>query len=324
MLAFFLIIISGFIFECIFQYPLSSYNGIKFGSYGFYLAQLPPTPPQDKRIVMLGNSVYQFNGIPNIIQEIVDKRAQPWHVYNMAQVGSTLYDYLLQSARVIKFKPDILIFSINQGTLSFRPAFKTDSVTMLFEKDVLEALPPNALNLLKNHVDFLDLGLSSLFRLKRMDPMIRWQFKLRRYIPNGYLKWISYPLINTGVIGLDKTVQMRDFEQSPQIETHAVLKSILEMLNNHHIPSIWIWQEAKDSQIPPDIDKLIKNYPLTTTYDFGHYWNEARFVDSIHPGHDEEYTYALRHLTAIEQGIQGFLSHASKNISTTTSSGANE
>ena len=306
------LVLSGFVVEKIASYSLLKYPGIKFGTFGLHLARIPTREELGHKnlIVLLGNSVYQYNGIPTMMQQIADENHNPLAFMNMAQVSSTVYDNLAQAAKVITTHPDLVVISFNEGTFSLKPKFKTDCTQFLFNPDVFQYMPVSFYFRFFTYQTGIDAVLSTLIPLKRVDPLICWKAKLRDRLPGWFLKWLSYPNLSIATGGIVNTVQMIKLEKTPNEEKFIAFQELLDMLQKNKIPVLFIWQEALTKEEKNSIYDVIKNMiekrDNTSFVDLTSYWNQNDFVDMLHPTPEEAPRYAMRHYHAVSQALAFF------------------
>ncbi len=309
----FMTISSGFIVENGFNYSLLTYPGIKFGSYGFQLAQIPSREQlgNKKLVILLGNSVYQYNDIPKYMQGIADELNAPVAFMNMAQIASTIYDYLAQAAKIVNWHPDMVVICMNEGTFSFDPRFKTDSDQIVFDPEVLKNMPASFYFRYFNYNTAVECALSTPIPLKRIDPLIRYNFRLYHLLPEWFLKWLSYPNdVNSKMRGNIKAIQMTQLEKSTGEEKFIVLREVLDIFQEHRVPVLFIWQEARQSGDfgveYETIKDIIQSRNNALFADLTSYWNKETFVDTIHPNQQEEPRYAVRHYLLISKALAFF------------------
>lgn len=310
------IVSAGFLAEALGSYSLLDYRGIKFGSYGFNLAQIPKRENLDgkKVVVLLGNSVYQYGSIPSLMKNIAEERGDNVVLMNMSQVSATIYDYLIQAAKIVHYRPDLVVVNIYYWTYFTTPRFATDCDQMAFDPQVRRALPPSFYTRYFDFRTAVSSMISTAIPLKRIDPILRWEFKLRERLPEWFLKWTSYPHLNIPVErGEFNYIQRMSLtSQEEQIRTEEILQTqqeLMDIFRRFHIPVLFIWQEAsteEDSDVLKAIDAMIQQDENAMSVYYKDYWNDDLFDDSVHPGKNEVDRYALRHYNAIVQALEHF------------------
>ena len=307
------VILSGFIVENVASYSLLQYPGIKFGSYGFQLAQIPEKSKlhNNRLVVLLGNSVYQYNFVPKHMQQIADAHGGTVSLMNMAQVSSTIYDYLVQSAKVVNSHPDLVAIAMNDGTFSVDPRFKTDCDQFVFDPTVFKNLPREFYFHVFSYQTAVDSMISTFIPLKRVDPLIRWKVKLRDRLPSWFLKWVSYPYLNIMTEGerKAKTIQMTQLKTMEENEQLFALKTLTAIFSKHRIPVLFIWQEANRGEYssPYKMVRQFANDKKNIIFtDLAPYFDKKNFVDSLHPTAEETPRYAQRHYDAIQNALNLF------------------
>ncbi|MDO8580830.1 MAG: hypothetical protein Q7S13_05055 [Candidatus Omnitrophota bacterium] len=309
--------ISGFILEKIATYSLLDYRGIKFGSYGFNLAQIPPRKELgDKKVVVLfGNSVYQYGSIPSLMKDIIEEKGDPIVLMNMAQVSATAYDYLVQAGKIVDDRPDLVVFNLYYWTYFTTPKFATNCDQMVFDGDVIKVLPGSFYRRYFTFKTAFPAFISSVVPLKRLDPIIRWEFKLRDWLPGWFLKWVSYPHLNIDQERGELQYVQRSLLNVQQekivfSEILALQREFLNVLDQHHIPVLFIWQEASDdaqAEMFDVINQIIAEHKNAMWVDLRHYYEKDDFEDKIHPKRGKGvHDYAIRHYTAITQALEHF------------------
>ena len=308
----FVTILSGFIIERALSYDLRTYPSLKFGHFGFQLAQIPSKKEigNKKSIVLLGNSVYQYNNIPKYMQQITNELNNPIVFMNMAQVSSSIYDYLAHAARIVNTHPDMVVICMNEGTFSFDPRFKTDSDQIVFNPDVLKNLSAAFYFRYFTYQTATETALSTVIPLKRVDSILRYTFGLRQWLPAWFLNGLSYPYdMNIPAHCNVKAIQMTELKKTAGEEKFIVLQEVLGIFQKYKIPVLFIWQEASvqgDPVLYARIKKIIEGSDNAIFVDLTSYWSKGTFIDTIHPNQEEEPRYAFRHYLVASKALSFF------------------
>ena len=311
-----LIIVLGHVIEYLGRFSPLETGVMKFGTYGIYLVQIPPKEALNGRnsVILLGNSVYQYSGVTLEMQKIADKSNSNIQFVNLAQVSSSIYDYLIQSAKAVNAHPDLVVININQVTYNQKPKFKTDAEQIAFDRDIRKVLP---LSFYLRHFTYqsaLSSMISSLMPLKRVDSIVRWEFKLRDKLPAWFFSWVSYPFLNTAMELAEanpsrNTIQRTDLPSMELAEIIAAQKELLNIYQKHRIPLLFINQETSggfDPAVLEAIKELISNDGNAILVDYQSYWNEDQFLDFIHPLDRDIEPYAQRHFRAVINAMDFF------------------
>lgn len=313
------IVLAGFLVEELGNYSLLDYRGIKFGSYGFNLAKIPKRENLGgkKVVVLLGNSVYQYGSIPSLMKNIIEERGSNIVLMNMAQVSATVYDYLIQAGKIVHYHPDIVVINIFYWTYFTTPRFATNCDQMAFDIDVLRALPRSFYVRYFNFKKAVSSILSTVIPLKRVDSIVRWEFKLREWLPEWFFKWVSYPhlniLVERGELAYIQRVSLTSEEE--EILSEEILQTqreLMDVFRRFNIPVLFIWQEAStkgDLEIFEEINAMIEQDDNAIAVYYKDYWVDELFDDDVHPGKGEVDRYALRHYNAIMGALDYFEKH---------------
>ena len=291
------------------QYSLLERNDIKFGSYGFYLAQIPEYQEGDagKNIVLLGNSVYQYCGVPKAMTKLANKKDLDFTFFNMGQTAASVYDNLLQSAKIVNKKPDLVVISLIHESFAGDPKFKTDAHQMAFDLNVIKHIPRSFYQRYFTLNTGASALLSSLFSIKKLDSILRWEINIRDRLPKWFFKKISYPHLNV----LNERKFRGDifrFFQRPKgaqldfAEKQAVFQELVAVYRKTKTPVLFILQERQTGdgdEIKDLIVNSIKNESSMYFVDLRHYWSKDKYRDSFHPHDDEVLNYAARHLNEV-------------------------
>src|SRR5262245_64220306 len=294
---------------------------LQHGSYGFYLGEFPARRPNHSLVVLFGNSVYQNWGIAERMQARADREERSVDFVNCAMTGSGIHDHLVELAKVVRHKPDLVVisfinlaFTADYGRLDALPRFRTDADQMAFDPDVIQVMPGSFYRREYNLDSACHALVSSLVPLKRMDPILRAE--LRRQLeddlglPSWFFKALSVPTLNLTRDWLDQP--RPDAGGCPEAsrpypETAELLGEIIAVARSHNVGLLFLRQESgppfTQPDILPELRRACATYDKAHVVDLIHHYDAANMPDGVHPyrGADQ---YADRHYQAVMDALE--------------------
>jgi hypothetical protein len=286
----------------------------RYGSYGVSLTRFPQRPPGSRTVVMLGNSVYQACQIVETMQEWANRDRENVCFVNLAQTGSGIYDYIVNFARAMQLKPDLVVISfINLGFTATTPDggslpnFRTDADQMVFDPDVLSWLPRSFLRREFSFDALCSSLVSTLLPVRRLDPILRatlYQALERRNLVPGWIKRLGpVPALNLAGDWLARTARTARVRAVALPQTAQLVSELLEMACATGTPLLLLRQQSGPPDDTPDVIPLLRSLtagrPGVWTVDLRHHFAANDYIDYVHPHHRARAAYAQLHYRAI-------------------------
>jgi hypothetical protein len=290
---------------------------LPYGSYGFLLGKIAPTCAGRRKVVLLGNSVYQTCGVVEWMQERANAEDRRIDFYNLAMTGSGIHDYLVELAKVVRHKPDLVVisfinwaFTTDVGGKEILPRFRTDAEQMAFDPDVVRVLPLTFYRREFTLDRACGAAVSWLLPLKRLDPMVRRdaQLAIARWLPVPQWFWMhfDFPTLNLAADWMKEhrlTAAPCPAAARAYPETHEVLDELVEVAHRHQVPVLFIRQESGPAfawpDVMPELHTSCRNYAKAFLVDRMHYYSSQQFPDQVHPAPAARAWYAQEHYRVI-------------------------
>lgn len=301
---------------------------LRFGSYGFYLTEYPAKAPDRLSIAVLGNSVYQYCGIVERMQDFANAETQNIDFVNLAQVSSGIHDHLLQLALIARYKPDLLVVGfINHAfTPDFNkpdtlPKFRTDCDQMAFDPDMFMVLPGSFYRRNFTHDTASRSLISSVVPIRRLDWYLRIALGsgLLAQMPKWYRNSFPLPDLNlvrdwmrrTAVAPVASGIQCRFYPDAEQ-----TLREFVTLARKYGIPVLFIRQESGPFYATPDalpmVERVCADIGGARTIDLRPMFVAADFPDQVHPSPNARDAYARRHYKAVQSIIASGITQRTK------------
>ena len=297
------------------SYNLSRSQAIRHGSNGLTLGRVEERGDDRPTVVLVGNSVYQFYGTSWLMKNLAKQEGRPIRFINLAQTAAGAGDYVIQVAKGLAYRPDVLVVCITHVTFSREdPFFRTDVRDMAFDPDVLGTVP---LSFLRRHYDAASASecvASWLVPLKRIDPVIRHDLAARMgaVLPPWFLQPLRFPTLNLPAAWAAADERAEDevraravqiWNAPPYDDYEQCLEEMIGMARSKGVPILFLWQEAAPAPSGPEVlsalRRLCEAHDGAHLVELQHHWDPLRFPDRLHPGLEETEPYARRHYEAI-------------------------
>jgi hypothetical protein len=291
-----------------FAYPLEPGEPLVHGGYGLGLAA-PAPAGEAPRVVLLGNSVYQREDTPRLMQRLAALRGQPLELLNLAQVGSGLEDYLVQAAWTADEPRDLTVVCLGYVSVcETTPRLRTDAAQYACDPRVAGRLP---LSFYRRNFTASGAAASASAALlphQRIDPILRYQLRESALARPAFLyDRLRFPTLNLGRNRINTRFLRGEasgfdwWSRPPEQGWRAACDELLALLGELG-PVLLVWQEARPGPYPVDVVPSLQEVARAhgaTFVDLSAAWSPERFRDPIHPTHEERPRQALRHLEAI-------------------------
>ncbi len=256
-----------------------SYNLLSFG-------MKPKKEFQSKRVVLLGNSVFQATTLVKEIEDYCKDKAtcKRFNIGNFSQTGTSVADLIFSVRHISKFNPDLTIVHISPVSFGYNwPIYRTDSYKALGLPSFINLLRENSIQSTLRKEDISEILFYSYFYPYRFIKIIRAKFKttfpktmnLFPYLLNKAMEWkVSKPQNQMA------TVKMTQYPNAEKL-----FITLLNELNKNTKKSLVIIQENdyEDNPIIKKLSSFIDGYENVSYINYKNYYNKELFSDSIHP-----------------------------------------
>ncbi|MFH1747326.1 MAG: hypothetical protein ABIG44_09820 [Planctomycetota bacterium] len=287
------------------SYDVGPMLQMQVGSYGNALVHYSKAAPPKKMVVILGNSVYQGHSVVKYMDRFAKEEQRAIQFINLATTGAGISDYVVQAASAIQHKPDMIVICLADCTfLPEGPKFRSDADQQAFEPGILRSVP---WSFYPRHFDLITGGgsiVSSVFPLKRLDPILRSRLSRHKRFPKVLSRHIHFPHLN---LVADQRIRNRERGQRadlpPMDDYRETMVELMDVLKGGDVPTLFIWQEnapvSRSDEIRTTIAEVIKAYDFAAIVDFSSRWNPEQFGDRNHPVRHHYKAYSHRHYEAI-------------------------
>lgn len=291
------------------------------GSFGAFLPQPRVPAGPERRIVLLGNSVYQACEIVERMQRLANDGGEPIEFVNLAQTGSGMHDHLARLPNALQFSPCLVVvafvnlaFTADFGSMRL-PRFRTDADQMVFDLDAIGRLPLSFLRREFTTATAAASLVSSVFPYKRLDPLIRLDV-------DRWLYWrlqgefgfdpvavrVLFPVPTLNMVG-DWIASQSGWtgaqdHATPYPELPALMDEFLQISATQGVPVLFLRQESSTAYRPdvmPAVRQACAPHPAARVVDLQSAFVADRYLDLVHPAEVERDAYARRHYDAILQ-----------------------
>jgi len=276
---------------------------VPHGSYGLSFATMPPK--DKKRVILIGNSVFQATKLVPILVKLRNKLGYDFEIGNFGITGASIADYIIMYNYVKKYKPDVIIIHLAPITFGFTDLiFRTDSKKLLFLPEMKRLNNELILNNYTND-ELIESYLYSHFPLFRTLPIIRARLK---DLGNEYLNdsWNTrfmdfFPHTLNVVVNEDQFINKEYPHQRQFPEAQMLFEYFVEQLRQDDQKAVFIMQENNYKNLPIcfELKNYLQRYKQFSFYNFRDYYHKDNFFDNIHPKNLEAINVADRLLNVI-------------------------
>ncbi len=295
------------------QHNVVVHKKIEYGTYGLPFTTMPPKTK--KRVILLGNSVFQLSGIVSEIEAL--KKTNPaidFEIGNFSMCGSSIADYIIIYNYVRKYDPDLIIAHIVPMTFGYEaPLFRTEAKKLIFLPE-MKRIRTHEIFDLYTRDELVESFLYSFFPIIRTHIITR--VKCKKAINNLALKIGALPVMNFFPYTLNtagdwmQTNNVTAFAQRTPKEQPALselLPFFFNQLSKDKQKIVFIEQENNMTKLPINdrFPGMAESHENIHYYNFKNYYQEKHYSDNIHPSSREELNrVALRLYNIIVKHLQ--------------------
>ncbi|MBN2319806.1 MAG: hypothetical protein JXR49_12040 [Acidobacteria bacterium] len=292
---------------------------LKYGSYGIYLASPPAEKTKQRRVVFLGNSVYQNCEIIERMQIQANTEGLGLALFNLAQTGAGIYDYLVQMPRALLFDPELIVISFTN--MAFTPTYGNHSLPRFRTDSVQSSLDPSAVSVLRPSFYLRELGvetavdalISTLYPFKRIDWLLRHNLddiiaSHAGPFPSWFRGAFPLPRLNLAQEWIDRTGSQPTKVPGQAVgyeETEMLVREVIETADRKDVSVLFIRQESggprfSSPDVMPVILRITGDYSQASVIDLMANYIPEEMPDGVHPmGAEARNLYAGRHYKAV-------------------------
>jgi len=289
---------------------------LPMGSYGLYLARYPREKSPDlRRVVLLGNSIYQYCGVAERLQELANQSGAGVEFVNLAQTGSGIHDYIVQLASVADHRPDLAVVTfINLAfTTDYShhtnalPLFRSDSDLLACEPRVVRVLPGSFYRREIERGKLSRALLATICPLIRLDTVLR--VEVSRRLGLDRISWFQKTFVPTLNLAADwqdwhrAWLEQEIYEHEvAYVTTPQLLDELIQVARERDIGILFLRQESGPEYRRPDVmtqvRKACRSYDQAFAVDLIDEYREEEII-GVHPVAEAVPQYADRHYEVI-------------------------
>lgn len=243
------------------------------------------------RVLILGNSVFQYTPLANEIRKQRNAlgQASMFEVTNYAAVGSSIADYLFIYEHVRQFKPDLLLVHITPHSLfGGEPLLRTDMKSMIYHAEYRHLWQHDYIRRQFTRNDLAESFIYSYFPPYRFIPILRDQLKTSIYQSGlrvtDFFPWRLNRAEEWRTAQAPEVLKNR-FEKLDQYpESDRILNTLISRLREDQQKALFIFHES-DKPLHPALRNLkdqLSSDSQMRTLDLTSFYKKEELPDTIH------------------------------------------
>jgi hypothetical protein len=280
---------------------------IPHDAYGLAFTTMPPK--KSKRVIFLGNSVFQATQVVPFINDLKSQTGLDFEIGNFSITGATIADYLVTYNYIKKFHPDLLIIHLHPVTFGYSyPFYRHASRKLIFTPEMKNLRQPLILNTFSNN-ELAESVLYSYFPIYRTLPLLR--HKLKKKLNHFFVKYLHLPVMNFFPYSLDPGKDWEILNVQSKVGnfefplSKPFLRFFINQLEVDHQKAVFIMQETSNESLPmfEELPAFFKGKKYCVLYDFRNFYEARNYKDAVHPDDTGALKSALRIMEVIERNL---------------------
>lgn len=284
------------------------------------LHSVVPLKKHGPRVVMLGNSVFQYT---KVVDEVRKRRRVgdgevEFEVVNFGYVGASIADYLFAYQHLRTFEPDLLVVHLTPHTFDHHePLVRTDLKHALLLPEFIWLMDVPEIRKAYTRDELVESLVHSYLPVYRFVPLMKEALQRRINEAAGARIMAYYPWRLNIADEWRITHRRRDSERARRFrersfkqydESSAISALLMDQLQADATPTLFVVQERNLQwfarlPIEAEIAGRCAGEPWCSFVDFQRFYREAEFSDPIHPNPAGAAAAASRLVPAIRREL---------------------